>query len=131
MTKRERHNYGILINRLCELGIKIREVDTLRRIEMTLHRWAEHECNGDIQRDEDTDKPYRVYEQSSSATRYPVADREKGALRRLKEFMDKYPDLIEYHQTDPRGCALYILKKTDVVDHPIDQIYNRGVAVCI
>ena len=48
--------------------------------------------------------------------------------------MAKYPALFAYHQGDPRGCSLYILKKSD---HPADKQahgcdvnYTRGVAVC-
>jgi hypothetical protein len=130
-----------LFARLQALGFTYDESAALRRIEMTLQRWGEHECNGDIQRDEATDKPYRVYEQSSSAKRYPVADREAGALRRLKAIVwarngrvsppihvpsspakiQEDPktrgQLIEaYHQGDCRGCMLYLVTREQLTD---------------
>lgn len=49
-----------LISRLRELGFSYEEAAELRRIEMTLSRWSEAECNGEIERDETTGKPERV-----------------------------------------------------------------------
>lgn len=87
----------------------------LRRAEMTLHRWAELEC-GDghayIERDEKTGKP-RIYREgrylSPNDPRQwsAIPDREAGALRRV-EAVCKAAGLYYYHQTDPRGCALYV-----------------------
>lgn len=94
----------------------IHHTRTLRRAQLTLHRWAEEVCNGTIQRDgEDGDgKPFRVYElpYSPSSTRdrrikTPVPDRERGTLARV-EAVCKAAGLYYYHQTDPRGCALYV-----------------------
>ncbi len=104
---------------------------------MTLRRWFEHECNGDIQRDETTDKPYahvQHYYQGGMESRYPIADRETGARKRLAAIMANYPTLTAYVQGDPRGCSLYILT-ADQLTGPgrqtpdISSIYNRGVAV--
>ena len=39
--------------------------------------------------------------------RYPVPDREAGALRRVREVCERN-GLAFYHQTDPRGVALYV-----------------------
>ena len=111
----------------------IEQAATLRRAEMTLHRWAELEC-GDgsdyaswaIERDETTGRPYFVrYPHNGPSRREvwsPIPDREKGALRRVaavcKEIGAHY-----YHQTDPRGCALYVSAE------PLtDGDYTRGVA---
>lgn len=41
-----------LFNRLAALGFTYEESNQLRRIQLTLHRWAEHECNGNVQRTE-------------------------------------------------------------------------------
>jgi hypothetical protein len=44
--------------------------------------------------------------------------------------MSRYPALIAYIQTDPRGCALYILKPGDVpTGQNADAYYNHGLAV--
>jgi hypothetical protein len=78
-----------LFARLQELGFTYEEAVQLRRIEMTLQRWAEAECNGEIERNETTGKPERVSQAwlkgvSDKRHAWPVADREAGALRRLE-----------------------------------------------
>lgn len=115
------------------LGFTYAETTALRRIQMTLHRWAELECGSDrgaIERDEDSNRPW--WRSSNSGLRtHPVPDRETGALKRLAAIMAKHPDLVSYHQGDPRGCALYILRRDQVPDgKDIDAIYNRGFGVC-
>ena len=130
-----------LMSRLAELGIDDHKANALRRIEMTLHRWAELECGtGDdritrsIERDEATGKPLLRVQYSIrngwNDRSYPCADREKGALRRLGKLMACFPELIAYHQTDPRGCSLYILRKSDLNGSNIESTYTKGVAVC-
>jgi len=117
------------------LGLSMDEADALRRIEMTLHRWAEAECNGDITRDEATQVPYRQYGGGKGpflTTR--IADREKGALARLAKIMARLTtrglQLTCYHQRDPRGCALYVLRREDVEGKDINAHYSKGWAVC-
>ncbi len=133
-TKAERRQW--LISRLAEMGFSFGEAQTLRRIEMTLHRWAEHECNGNIQREGDASdgKPrwYSDYaiNHESSPKGHRIADRERGALKRLGNMMEAHPDFVAYHQGDPRGCALYIVSKSDVGDGDISSLYTRGVAAC-
>lgn len=127
-----------MIERVKSLGITESDAFSLRRISMTLHRWFELEC-GDgnsfaswsIERDETTDKPYMVYYPNNGKSyRHAVADREKGAYKRLAAIMARYPLLMSYVQGDPRGCALYILTVSDIpACTDISSIYNRGVAV--
>ncbi len=142
-----------LFARLQALGFTYEEAVSLRRIEMTLQRWAEAECGDSndycstaIERDEDSGKPFRVVmrhdQKPSEARRYAIADREAGALKRLRAIVaardaryralggDGQNDLIPYHQTDPRGCMVYLVKRSDLGASPIDQVYNRGIAVC-
>lgn len=113
------------------LGITPQDADSLRRIEMTLHRWAEACCNGDIQRDDDGGKPFRHYGRDGGPyLTVRTADRESGALRRLGVILSRYPGLLAYHQGDPRGCALYILAKSDIREgESLDCVYSRGWAV--
>lgn len=99
---------------------------TLRRAQMTLRRWAEEMCNGTIQRDErptldpsdhingdrgrsmKNGRPLRVWHTMGGAVRsHPIPDRERGALARVAAVC-KAAGLHWYHQTDPRGCALYV-----------------------
>lgn len=115
------------------LGISFDDANTLRRAERTLHTWAEQECGAgndnaswSIERDETTNKPFRcVYPHSGTMTRTPIADREAGALKRVAKVCEAN-GLHFYHQTDPRGCALYVSRE------PLtDQNYSsRGVACC-
>ncbi len=136
---------------LQNLGFTYDEAVSLRRIEMTLQRWAEQECGDSndycstgIERDETTGKPFRVvsYHNENKSRRYPIADREAGALKRLARIVDarnarvcenmggNAADVISYHQTDCRGCMVYLVKRSDLGGAPIDQVYTRGLAVC-
>lgn len=114
---------------LMNAGISKDDAMTLRRIAMTLHRWHEGECNGEIQRDEQTNIPF-WHNQNTGKKIWRLADRETGALKRLNKLMSKYPDLKHYVQGDPRGAPLYILRPGDVPDgKDTDAYYNRGIAV--
>lgn len=108
------------------------DVATLRRAEMTLHRWAEGECGDSndhaswsIERDDETGIPYRcVYPHNSPARRCRIPDRETGALRRVAAVCERL-GIHYFHQSDPRGCSLYLSRE------PItDRDYTRGVPVC-
>ena len=123
------------------LGFTAEEAESLRRISMTLHRWHELECGTDggcIERDEKTDKPYwRRATGHHGAKEYPIPDREKGALKRLKKIMVQVnlrpaptAPLSFYIQTDPRGAALYILRPGDVpAGADPSAYYSRGICV--
>lgn len=135
MTKRQAQ----LISRLTEAGFTWDEANAIRRIEMTLHRWAEQEC-GDgndycswsIERDEQTGIPYRcVYPHTGQMRRERIADREKGALKRLAAILSRHADWTYYHQTDPRGCAVYLVRKSDIQPgSSLNACYPNGLAVC-
>jgi len=118
---------------LTRLGIDYDDATALRRIAMTLHRWHELECGdgtGCIERDDDTGKTFWLNASPGMYRRYPIADRETGARRRLAKIMAKYPTLTAYVQGDPRGAALYILRPTDMLPgYDIGSFYNRGIAV--
>lgn len=124
------------VSYLMQAGISYQDAIQLRRISMTLHRWYELECGVDggcIERDETTDKPYFLcsnYVWSGAQRRYPVADREKGARKRLGKVMAHYPQLQAYIQGDPRGASLYIIRPGDVPEGAdVNGYYSRGIAV--
>lgn len=132
-----------LINNMANLGFSYDETMILRRCQMTLRRWAENECgNGNnwgswsIERDEETGKPFMVHHHyrhgqgKDSVTKTAIPDREKGALRRVSEIVGRHSGMVFYHQTDPRGCALYVGHESALAGQPIDQFYNRLLAVC-
>lgn len=107
---------------------------TLRRAQLTLHRWAELECGthaGHIERegDDGTGRPYFVPDWRGrgpgGAVRRLVPDRERGALARVAAVC-KAAGLYYYHQTDPRGCALYVSAE------PLtDQNYSQRGIPCL
>lgn len=137
MTKREAQDYARLVERFCKLGFTHDEVDQLLRIERTLRNWFTAECNGEIERDEDTDKPFAVSRAwinglARERTTWPIADREAGARRRLDKIMQpRKRRFIAYIQSDPRGCALYIVPRKSIPkDSHIASCYTNGFAVC-
>lgn len=115
-------------------GIDLSSSDarTLRRAEMTLSRWAEREC-GDgsdwhVERDGEG-LTWSVYHGNSfgiNERRHRCPDLEAGALRRV-DALCKRLGLHYYHQTDPRGCLLYVSRE------PLnDQNYSSaGVPCCV
>jgi hypothetical protein len=127
MTKAQ----GELMARLVKAGITWDDADALRRIAMTLHRWAERECGDDhgcISRDEDTNIPY--WKSAWGRPRYRIPDRETGALKRLHAIMARYPGWVAYHQGDPRGAALYLIPPDRVrPGQEVDRYYSDGIAV--
>lgn len=120
-----------MLARLEKAGISREDAFALRRISMTLHRWHEMECgvdNGCIERDETTGKAYWL--NSHTMRRFPIADRETGALRRLKALIAKYPDFVPYVQGDPRGASLYMVPKKYLENgEDIGVYYSNGIAV--
>lgn len=143
MTRKQLENARRLYSRLEALGFDGDEVDALIRIERTLTRWAERECNGEIERDERTGKVVgrnvnaRYLDPHDPRQFYIVPDRERGALRRLHTIMARHPGVIYYRQNDPRGCGLYLIDNRDGQTIPttdpdrwIDSHYTQGIAVC-
>lgn len=59
----------------------------------------------------------------SKTRRWAIPDREAGALRRVAAVCAAL-GCHYYHQTDPRGCALYVSR-----DKLNDADYTRGVGV--
>lgn len=147
MTKTEALRQTAQENTLLSLGFTTDEAAALRRISLTLRRWHELECGTDqgcIERDDTTGKPYLV---TDKGRRWPIADRETGAQRRLAAIiracnerrfqMDAATahnpnahDLKPYIQTDPRGAALYILRPDDVPAGKDPAAYHsRGICI--
>jgi len=113
MNRKDAMRINEQANQLAKVGFSWDEAEKLRLISKTLHSWCERECNGDIERDGISDKPYHFYEvQTRSGWQrkgYPVPDRETGALNRLKAILALHPGWDYYYQTDPRGAALYLV----------------------
>lgn len=147
-TKKESARLTAQENALCALGFTPDEAERLRRISLTLRRWHELECgtdNGHIERDETTGQPMWVTQTTYSYRRTPVADRERGARKRLGHIVGLRNTRVwaasgahavheiavtPYIQPDPRGAALYILRPGDVpAGERADSYYTRGLCV--
>jgi len=131
MTKREAERRTRMNDRLRAAGIAREDCDTLRRCSLTLSRWAERECgdgsNWYVERDEESGLTYNVHTETGERHRCP--DRETGALKRARAIVDA-AGLKLYHQTDPRGCALYVLRPGDVPEGSTPECcYTNGIAV--
>lgn len=134
MTKKELIRRMEQADRLVELGLTYDEAETIRRISMTLHRWSEHECNGNIQRDEVTGVPRWFSDNEMQWAKAPkgsvIPDRESGAIRRMSRIIKAHPGLAWYHQTDPRGAQVYVYSVDKLEGRSIDSVYSSiGVAV--
>jgi hypothetical protein len=133
MTKKEAILRYVQERRLAKLGFTQPEAETLRRISMALSRWAEAECNGEVEVDDDG-KAFRVYPGHAptwEVSRWPIPNREAGATRRLRKMMQDHPGLAFYHQTDPRWAALYIYRPEDLEPgQSIDSVYS-SIGICV
>lgn len=130
MTRKQAERYAHLLNAVSAYGLTRSDLDALLLAEKRLSRFAEHECNGVIQRDEMTGIPY-WYSSYDNRRLGKARDMENGALKRIAEIL-KPTTLSFYHQTDPRGCALYLIRQSDIPDgKSIDQYYTRGIAICL
>jgi hypothetical protein len=125
------------VHTLENAGFSYEDATALRRISMTLHRWHKLECGtaaGCIEREDETAVPYLTWDwpgNKGPRGRTKIADRERGALKRLAAIMVRYPGFESYVQGDPRGAALYILRPGDIPEGAtLDSCYNRGIVVC-
>ena len=140
MSKKDTYE---VIARLQSLGFTYEQANKLRRISMTLRNWFELECGTgndrvtrSIERDDNGNgKPFlrtqfMGMDGKWNDRRFPVVDREAGARRRLAAIMEPFKRrLVAYVQTDCRGAALYIIRKSTIHGQDIQSVYNRGVAV--
>lgn len=157
MTKREAMRINHQEAALLSLGFTPTEAEQLRRISNTLQRWYELECGtgeGQVSRSIERDgpdgdgKPFMRIQYPTPHgyhdSRYPVADRERGAIKRLDTILAAcnarrgYTDALTlpllplqaYRQTDPRGACLYILRPGDVpAGADVRGYYSRGICV--
>lgn len=117
------------IQALTRLGVSPSDTAQLLRDSALMRTWHEHECNGALQEDgEDSGKwywhsPYDGKRLCRAANRY------EPAKLRATRIAHCY-GLTAYIQGDPRGCALYLLRKGDVpVGEDPESYYSRGIAV--
>jgi hypothetical protein len=100
MTRKEAARLALQEQALMSLGFTADEAEKLRRISMTLQRWHELECGtgeGQVSRSverenaDGTGRPFmRVQYPTANGyhdKRYPIADRETGARKRLQAIL--------------------------------------------
>lgn len=110
------------------------DIAKLLRIEEKLRRWHELRCGIDAGHVEEigSEGSGKWEFVNRHGHRSPIRDAGKQARKALNAFTAENPDLIFYVQADPRGCALYLLKKSQVDSgEDVNAVYNRGVAICI
>ena len=109
-------------------GISNKDFYKLCLIENTLNNWYCEECNGTIQRDEETDKPIRA---AGTEYQYQIKDLENGAKKRARRICQKYSGIYLYWQGDPRGCSLYIYGPDDILGgENIRNLYSSRCFAC-
>jgi hypothetical protein len=129
---------GECIAHLMAAGFREADAVALRKHAMTLHGWDEQCCGMSdaskswcIVRDDETRAPFReVHPHRGESFREPIADRERHAIRAIAKVMAEHPDWVWFHQTDPRGASLYIIRKGDIPEgRKASEFYTRGIAV--
>ena len=135
MTRREAMRLTMQEDNLRRLGFTTAEARQLRRISLTLSHWAERRCSEDIEEREDGSAWITYHGPCVGGGRaYRIPNRCAGALRRLDAiFASRSLRLAYYHQTDPRGVALYVvpLARLRATGAEIDCCYaSVGIAVC-
>ena len=129
-----------LLSRLSVLGFTADESQALIEISAALSKWGEAMCNGTIRRDGDegTGNP-RIWRENGRGewNRGPLTeDREASTKARLVAIVARRnadsSDIVHaYCQTDPRGCALYLVTAEQLRGRDIDCCYPDGLAVCV
>ncbi len=95
-SKKERAEYNVHRERVGkELGINKNQYNSLRRVSNELSRHGEHEANTGESRTKEMGKSFAKAE----------------ALRKKIHGKDAKKKMHYYHQTDPRGVALYAGKE--------------------
>ncbi len=105
----------------------------LKRLASIIHQWNEGECSGAIQWEGDNEEiPRRYYLDDCGTYTRPgpiIVDKEKPSLESARKIASKH-GLSIYHQTDPRGIALYVYNAAEAKGR-IDELYSSiGKPVC-
>lgn len=103
----------------------VAEWSALKCYQRILHNWAEKECNGEIQYDEDG-RARRYWPDQYGSPTVPgniVPDKSEIAMEAARKIAAKH-GLSVYNQTDPRGCALYVFSAADLNGRSIDECYS-------
>lgn len=104
-------------------GLRPDEVLSLQSISRKLHAADERQCNG--------------YADSRGNWDEGSGKRDEARVERLERDAKEIAEAhgwAAYHQSDPRGWSLYMVRPQDLtidgVSYKIDSVYSRGIAVC-
>lgn len=99
-------------------GVTAADYFELCMAEHKLGQWYEEECNGTIERDETTGRPYRYGVNPHTGQRSQcgqlIPDRETGAIRRAQAIVAGLDGVTLHLESDPRGCCLYLYRPADL-----------------
>lgn len=139
LTREERDEFHARAQKARGLwGMDPNDYRRLALIEHQLQCWYEQECNGDIERDDETGKVFRVFGHDTpdeTIRRIPWKDMETGAIKRAKAIANRYQGWI-YIQGDPRGCVVWFWRsgepgpRTIGPDEDIRQHYATRALAC-
>lgn len=106
---------------------------SLKRLAKIIHKWNEDECNGAIQWEKDNEEtPKRYFQDRYGCFTIPgptIQDKERQSIESARKIAARH-GLSIYHQTDPRGIALYVYNAADSKGR-IDELYSSiGKPVC-
>ena len=111
-------NHDTMTNQeyLAKLGVSRHTWYELRRICRQLHKLDEMACNGEIQCDDSTDQWYR-YQPDQYGTPTikgnPLRTQPIDLVRFANIIAEKH-GLKAFHQSDPRGCSLYLYNEEEL-----------------
>ncbi len=105
MRARDKNELLMLRLQQRRIEVTLEQAQQLRRAEMTLRAWATKVCNGDAQRNEGEEMP-PLYDRNG----YKIRDMETPALKRVEAICDEL-GIYYYYQEDPRGAALWVMRK--------------------
>lgn len=139
MTKREWEQRQHQERALATLGITPEDAARLRRISSSLRNSFEFSCCYDesqaaqekrSRREENLEAKARQIVAEAWAEANPQPECRQTEILRAASMLPKAPAV--YVQTDPRGCALYVVPAETIArfpGQPLDSIYSQGIAV--
>lgn len=117
-----------------KFGISADAYETLCRCEHTFQQWNERECNGEIQRDEPSDRWPLGRPRRFTIDRYGEPARDLGytpdlaaaAIRKAVQQLQGLRDVGIYWQDDCRGAGIYIYSRSELLAHggDIGNVYS-------
>lgn len=103
------------LEELVKSGIVIKDAKALQNLCRILHEMDEIRCSEDL----------------GSEENYAKFEREVEVIENLAEDIAKKYGFISYHQGDPRGWSLYLVRPEQLGEYSIDVVYDRGIGVTI